>query len=74
MKALIVTIGIALTLALYISKRYLSIGAKKRKLRKKIRKLEREMALYDVGSGHYKLVRSEWVQLNEEWGDLIRNP
>ena len=69
-KTILIAIGSVAALALWLLRRYVSMGAKKDRLLKKIRGLKNEMEKYPVGSDDYNRLRAEWLRLNKQWADL----
>jgi len=58
----------------WLWRRYYSLKAEKKRLLKKIRKLEYEMAKYPVGSDNYNRLRTDWLHFNQQWADIAGCP
>lgn len=54
----------------WLWKRYFSLKAEKKRLLKKIRKLEYEMSKYPVGGDDYNRLRADWLHANRQWADI----
>lgn len=72
-KAIAVVVGLALTLTLAIGGRWFTVKAKKRKLMSRIREIEYEMCVHDVGADAYNQLKHRLRQLNQEYADICRN-
>ena len=71
-KAILAAIVVVVPALVLLGQRYLSRRAKKDRIVAKIRKLEDEKKKYPVGSAKYNDIDTEWMLLNEQWGDIAR--